>query len=86
MKTFQLKIVTPDGSFFDGPAVMLTLRGIEGDLAVLAGHVPFVTTVQPGRCKVETEDGSVKEGRLEGGLLSVAKEGVQLLSGSFHWA
>ena len=56
MKTFPLIISSPDGDLFRGEAEMVILRGTEGDLAVMAGHVPFVTAVVPGRCVVVTEE------------------------------
>ena len=56
MNTFPLLISTPDGNRFSGDAVMLTLRGIEGELAVMAGHTPFVTSVVKCNCKL-TLDG-----------------------------
>ena len=46
MKTFLLIISTPDGEMFNGEAVNISLRGVEGDLAVMAGHIPFVTAVK----------------------------------------
>ena len=85
MKTFPLTIASPDGNLFDQPVVWLILRGTEGDLAVMAGHIPFITAVRPGDCRVDLEDGSEKLGRLDGGLLTVAEERVTLLSGSFVW-
>lgn len=85
MKTFPLTIASPDGNLFDQPVTRLILRGTEGDLAVMAGHIPFITAVRPGDCRVELEDGSEKHGRLDGGLLTVAEDRVTLLSGSFAW-
>ncbi len=85
MKTFPLTIASPDGNLFDQPVVRLILRGTEGDLAVMAGHIPFITAVRPGDCRVELEDGSEKLGRLDGGLLTVAEDRVTLLSGGFVW-
>lgn len=85
MNTFHLIISTPNGHVFDGEAVMLTLRGTAGELAVLAGHIPFVTTVVPCDCKIELDDDSDRIGYTEGGLLTVSAEAVTLLSGSFSW-
>ena len=41
MKTFKLKISSPDGDVFNGDAVKLCLRGTEGELAIMAGHIPL---------------------------------------------
>ena len=85
MNTYKLKISSPDGHLFDGEAVELIVRGADGELAVLAGHIPFITSVQPCDCKIELEDGTVKEATTLGGLLCVSKEEVTLLSSSFEW-
>ena len=46
MNEYHLTVSTPSGTVFDGDAVFLSLRGAGGDLAVMAGHIPFVTTVK----------------------------------------
>ena len=84
MKTFPLIISSPDGDLFRGEAEMMILRGTEGDLAVMAGHVPFVTAVVPGRCVVVTEE-ERKEGVIEEGLLTVDPEQVTVLTSALHW-
>ena len=85
MNQFRLIVSSPDGTVFDEQAVMLTLRGIAGDLAIMAGHIPFVTTVVPCDCKIELEDETERIAHLDGGLLTVSAEAVTLLSGSFRW-
>ena len=84
MKTFRLIISSPDGSIFDGQAVCISTRGAMGDFAIMAGHAPFVTTIKAGKCKIELEDGE-KNGVTDGGILTVSKENVTLLSSSFKW-
>ena len=85
MKAFLLKISSPEGDLFSGDVVKLSVRGTEGDLAVMSGHIPFVSYVKPCDCKIELEDGSEKIGRIQGGVLTVSKEKVILLSGSLSW-
>lgn len=82
MNTFMLNIATPEGNIFSGKAEMISIRGADGDLAVLAGHMPFTTTVVPCKCKIYLPDGSENHLRIESGLLTVSKECVTLLSGS----
>ena len=60
MKEFSLTVSSPDGNIFSGKAVFLSLRGADGDLAVLADHAPFVTSVQPCICCFELQDGTEK--------------------------
>lgn len=85
MNTFKLTVSSPDGNKFNGDADMLTVRGIEGDLAVMAGHIPFITTLKPCDCTIYLPDGTEKVGSVDGGLLTVSDKSVTLLSGSFNW-
>ncbi len=85
MNTFPLVVASPDGRLFDSPAVMLSLRGAEGDLAILAGHTPFITAVKPCTCKITCEDESVITASLSGGLLIVSNKNTTLLSSDFAW-
>ena len=85
MRTFPLVISSPDGDLFRGDATMLVLRTTNGEMAVMAGHIPLLATVIPCDCRVKLEDGSVKNGHTDGGLLTVAKDSVTLLSGSFSF-
>lgn len=85
MKTYPLTVASPDGNLFKGDVEQLILRGSEGDLAVMAGHIPFMTAVRPGLCRILQADGTEKTAQTEGGLLSVAPDAVTLLSESFRW-
>lgn len=84
MNKYQLRIATPDGNAFAGEAEMLTLRGMEGDLAVLKGHIPLITAVQPGKCRI-TDGDDEREGEISGGMLCVGRDQVTLLADTFHW-
>ena len=85
MTRFHLLISSPDGHLFDGEAEMISLRGTGGELAVMANHVPFITTVVPCDCHIYLPDDGERYGHTDGGLLTVSAEAVTLLSGSFAW-
>ena len=86
MKAFKLQIAAPDGVRFDGEAVQLSVRGIGGELAILAGHIPFVTALKEGECRVYLGDGEeIRRAQCRGGMLVVSKEAVRLMSSDFEW-
>lgn len=85
MKKFKLQIAAPDGLRYDGEAVQLSVRGIGGELAVLAGHVPFVTALKSGECRVYTEEGLIRRATCSGGMLMVSMECVRVMSSDFRW-
>jgi len=82
MNTFKLRVTSPDGDQYSGDIVMLSLRGTEGELAVMAGHIPFVTAVKPCKLKVETEEDEFFA-EIGGGLLSVSADETVLLSSDY---
>ena len=84
MKSFRLQIAAPDGMRFDGEANQLSVRAITGDLAIMAGHIPFMTALAKGSCRVYA-DGKIRHAHCSGGYLTVTKEVVRLLSTSFTW-
>ena len=85
MNTYKLTIATPDGAMFQGDVYALFVRGADGDLAVMARHTPFITSVMAGKCRLHLTDDTEKSATLDGGLLTVSADAVTLLSGSFAW-
>ena len=79
MKTFPLTISSPDGDLFRGDVEMLIV------LAVMAGHVPFVTAVVRGKCAVILSDSERKEGIIEEGLLTVDPDQVTVLTSALEF-
>ncbi len=85
MNTFHLIVSSPDGNLFKGEVVRLDVRGTEGELAVMAGHIPFVTSIVEAPVVIHFDDGTQRKAFAKGGLLTVAKELVTLISGSFQF-
>ena len=52
MATFEVSLVTPDGSAFDGVAEMLIVPGADGEIGVLARHAPLVALLKAGSTRV----------------------------------
>ena len=85
MNKFKLTVASPDGNKFSGEIVKLDVRGTEGELAVMAGHIPFVTSIVSGTCAVWLDETNKKTATTNGGLLTVGKDEVTLLAGSFKF-
>ena len=82
----------PLGAFIDGAvlasivdATVLVVRGTEGELAVMAGHIPFITAVKPGVCKIVLSDDAEKTAAIGGGILTVQNDKTTLLCSDFKW-
>ena len=59
-KTFHLSILTPKHEFYSGQVEMLNVSALDGELCVLAGHAPLISTVRPGIIEVH-DDGKVTD-------------------------
>lgn len=85
MNTFRLTVSSYDGTIFEDNVYMLTLRGVSGDLAVMAGHIPFATSIVPCKVKIMLDDSTERYAEIQSGLLSVASDKTTLLSENFRW-
>ena len=85
MKPYRITIAVPSGPVFEGEIFSFSARGLEGDFAVLADHVPFVTYVKAGECHLTDADGTVRRAESAGGLFAVEPDGVRFLPTSWEW-
>lgn len=85
MNEFLLEITTPDGNAFSGKAIQISVRSEMGELAVMAGHVPFVATLVASECRVYMPDGVKRVAEYDGGLLVVTKEKTTMITPKFAW-
>lgn len=85
MRTFPLRIGTPDGLLFEEDVVRVVCRSITGDLAVLAGHCNFCTALGMGEAHVVMEDGTRRNAACIGGMLSMMDGTCHLLATTWEW-
>lgn len=85
MKSYKLKIVTPEKIFFDGEAEQITIRTTEGDVGILANHIRYVCNIVAGPLRVKDSNGE-REAALSEGILKVSDEGVTVLASAAEWA
>ena len=83
MKQFKLIVSTPQGNMLEKDIFMLSLRGVEGSLAIMANHIPFITTTKEGEVKIYCENGDEIIAYASRGMLTVTKENTTLLCGTF---
>ena len=75
---FFLSISALDKKIFEGEAESLTLPGVDGELTILKGHIPLVTSLKDGELRLKS---SKKEEKFSnrGGVLQVAPQKVIVL-------
>jgi len=77
---FQLSILTPEQSVFEGPVEYVQVPGTEGYLGVLANHAALVTALAPGMLTVRRADGAVEKYDVSGGFFEVSRNQATVLA------
>jgi F-type H+-transporting ATPase subunit epsilon len=76
--TFNLRILAPDKSVFDGTADEVILPGTTGQLGILTGHVSMLTALESGVLRVR-EGSTWQSIALMGGFAEVDSNQVTVL-------
>ena len=85
MKSFHLKIATPDSVVFDGQAESLLIRTAEGDAEIMAGHMEFLSALGTGRARL-ISGGSTRLAASSGGFVWVKNGEVSVVATTFEFA
>lgn len=89
MTNFHLRIVSVDGMFYDGEAKQIALETIDGQVSILANHIPYVTAIGAGECRVyinENDNVNIRRASCIGGFINVTKDLVLIAATTFEWA
>lgn len=82
--SFNLQIISPTRIFFDEDVEMVEMKTTEGEIGVLAGHIPLTAILQPGVLKIH-QDGKEREAALLDGFVEIRKNKVTVLAESCEW-
>ena len=84
MKSFNLKVVTPDGLAFDSEVESLLVRTDDGDVEFLAGHIDYMASLGTGRARIKV-NGQDKFASVSGGFVTVKGGEVKLVAITFEF-
>lgn len=76
----DLKIVTPEEVFFDGPVTSVIAPGSIGYLGILKDHAPLATTLEVGNLIVKDKEGHAVTYKVGHGFLEVQKNHILVLT------
>lgn len=82
MASFQLSILTPEKTVFEGPVEYVEAPGTEGYFGVLANHAALVSGLAEGTLKVRGVDGATQSWRVSGGFFEVSNNQATVLADS----
>lgn len=83
-KLFHIQVVAPDRIFYEDDIEMLEVGTTEGEIGVLAGHIPLTSIIAPGVARFMV-NGETKEAALHDGFLEILQDKVIILAESCEW-
>lgn len=78
--TVHLDIVSAESNIFSGLVEIVVATGVMGELGILYGHAPLLTSLIPGPVKVVKQGGEEEIFYVSGGFLEVQPDKVTILA------
>lgn len=79
MAQLEVNLVSAKEAVWSGAATMVVAPAADGEIGVLAGHVPVLSVLRPGEIRISTLDGDVLRAEVDGGFLSVDSDVVTIV-------
>lgn len=80
MTTVNLNVVSAEEELFSGRIESLQITGSEGELGIMPGHAPLLTSLKPGMARIVKYGGEEEVLYLSGGMLEVQPNHVTVLA------
>ncbi|WP_448212334.1 F0F1 ATP synthase subunit epsilon [Colwellia sp. MEBiC06753] len=78
--TVHLNVVSAEEELFSGRIESLQITGSEGELGIMPGHAPLLTSLKPGMARIVKQHGEEEVLYLSGGMLEVQPNSVTVLA------
>lgn len=76
---FRLDIVTPERLVYSQDIDVLTVPTVQGEISILAKHVPIVSIISPGEIRIK-RDNEIEYMAISGGFVQVIPNKVIILA------
>lgn len=82
----HLKIITPNGIFWDKEVDMVTVRTTEGEMGILHGKSPVVASIEISELSINKRGSSnFKDCAIAGGILYVTPERIDIITDAIEY-
>jgi len=79
-KIIKFKIVTLERVVLEEDILQITVPTKEGEITVLANHIPLVASLQPGVIQIKKPSGEMEIISVSGGFIEVLKDKIVILA------
>jgi F-type H+-transporting ATPase subunit epsilon len=76
----HFELVSPERLLFSGDVAEVDIPGTEGDMGILPGHAPVLSTLRPGVITVTKDAGAKERIFVRGGFAEVNPQGLTVLA------
>ena len=81
LNNLKLKILTPNGTFFNREVEIVTVKTTEGNIGILHGHIPLVASIVVSELHINDPGSSnYLKCAISGGLLCVKPDNVVIIT------
>jgi len=80
MAALHFELVSPERLLLSEDVAEVDIPGTEGDMGILPGHAPVLTTLRPGVVTVSRESGEKDRIFVRGGFAEVNPQGLTVLA------
>ena len=76
----HFELVSPERLLFSGDVEAVDIPGTEGDMGIMPGHAPVLSTLRPGVVTITKEGGAKERIYVRGGFAEVNPQGLTVLA------
>ena len=80
MKTFHVKLVTPERLLLETEVAEVTLPIADGEVTILAEHVPYIGAIKAGEALLKTAEGKTEVVAVSGGFVEFDNDILTILA------
>lgn len=84
-RALKLRIISPNGIFYEGKTIMVELNTTEGRIGVYKNHVPMTYILEPGIITITESEACRKEAELDSGFVQILQAEVTVLAENVTW-
>ena len=83
-KTFEFEVVTPEKVFYSDEVEMVVFNREDGEMGVMAGHMPMAVAVEVGVLKI-VKDGKQMYAAISEGFVEITDTSVTAIVDAAEW-
>ena len=80
MKVFDLFLATPERKLFEKKVISVTLPVCDGEVTILADHIPYIASLKSGEMIVTSQEGNREYIALSSGFIEFSKNTLKVLA------